>query len=108
MNWHDQIDYWTTSIMEDHDYVTFSSYWDELFTTGFFPIAIIIFFNVKIYSKVQNTLLLTIHIFELNRKCINYLTRIIKVEWYYNIDSWIGQNEIWKIYWNRKKTIKEM
>ena len=45
-------DYWTTSIMEDPVYIRFSSYWDDLFTTGFLPLAILVFFNLRIYLKV--------------------------------------------------------
>ena len=45
-------EYWTTSIMEDPVYITFSSYWDDLFTTGFLPLCISIFFNLQIYLKV--------------------------------------------------------
>ena len=44
--------YWTTPIIEDPDYIRFSSYWDDLFTTGFLPLAISMFFNLRIYLKV--------------------------------------------------------
>ena len=44
-------DYWTTPVMEDPVYIRFSSYWDDLFTTGFLPLAILIFFNVQIYLQ---------------------------------------------------------
>ena len=47
-----ETDYWTTSIMEDPVYIRFSSYWDDLITTGFLPLAILIFFNLRIYLKV--------------------------------------------------------
>ena len=46
-------EYWTTPIMEDPNYIRFSSYWDDLFGTGFLPLAMSIFFNLKIYLKVQ-------------------------------------------------------
>ena len=45
-------EYWTTPIIEDPRYIRFSSYWDDLFTTGFLPLAISMFFNLKIYLKV--------------------------------------------------------
>ena len=45
-------EYWTTPIIEDPDYIRFSSYWDDLFTTGFLPLAISMFFNLRIYLKV--------------------------------------------------------
>ena len=47
-------DYWTTPIMEDPVYIRFSSYWDDLFTTGVLPLAILIFFNVRIYAQVSS------------------------------------------------------
>ncbi len=45
-------DYWTTSIMEDPTYIRFSSYWDELITTGIVPLLALIYFNLRIYLKV--------------------------------------------------------
>ena len=45
-------EYWTTPMIEDPSYIRFSSYWDDLFTTGVLPLAISIFFNLKIYLKV--------------------------------------------------------
>ena len=45
--------YWTTPIMDDANYIVFSSYWDDLFTTGFLPLAITMFFNLRIYVKVR-------------------------------------------------------
>ena len=49
----DAPEYWTTPIIEDPTYIRFSSYWDDLLTTGFLPLAILIFFNLKIYLKVN-------------------------------------------------------
>ena len=48
----DAPEYWTTPIIEDPSYIRFSSYWDDLFTTGFLPLAISMFFNLRIYLKV--------------------------------------------------------
>ena len=45
--------YWTSPIMNDPNYVLFTSYWDELFTTGILPLAVTSFFNIKIYIKVS-------------------------------------------------------
>ena len=45
-------EYWTTSLMEDPVYIRFSSYWDELITTGILPIVSLIYFNLRIYLKV--------------------------------------------------------
>ena len=47
-------EYWTSPIMEDPDFIRFSSYWDDLFTTGVLPLGISIFFNLRIYLKVIN------------------------------------------------------
>ena len=46
-------EYWTTVIMEDPIYIRFSSYWDDLFVTGVLPLGMAIFFNLKIYLKVN-------------------------------------------------------
>ena len=48
-----ETDYWTTSIMEDPVYIRFSSYWDDLIVTGFLPLILIIYFNLKIYLEVN-------------------------------------------------------
>ena len=48
-------EYWTTSIMEDPNYIRFSSYWDDLFSTGVLPLGMSIFFNLKIILKVINS-----------------------------------------------------
>ena len=45
--------YWTTALMSDSSYMTFTSYWDELFTTGILPLATTVFFNIRIYLKVH-------------------------------------------------------
>ena len=39
--------------MSDSSYMTFTSYWDELFTTGILPLATTVFFNIRIYLKVH-------------------------------------------------------
>ena len=44
--------YWTTSIMEDTTFIRFSSYWDDLFSTGVLPLSISIYFNLRIFLKV--------------------------------------------------------
>ena len=49
----DEPQYWTAPIMNDPDYILFTSFWDELFTTGIFPLAVTTFFNIKIYIKVS-------------------------------------------------------
>ena len=47
-------EYWTTVIMEDPIYFRFSSYWDDLFVTGVLPLGMAMFFNLKIYLKVNH------------------------------------------------------
>ena len=44
--------YWTTHIMENPVYIRFSSYWDDLIVTGFLPLMVTIFFNLRIYLQV--------------------------------------------------------
>ena len=46
-------EYWTTPIMDDPVYIRFSSYWDDLIVTGFLPLILIIYFNLKIYLEVN-------------------------------------------------------
>ena len=46
-------DYWTTRLNEDKDYITFSSWWDELIVTGVIPLAALVVFNLRIYLKLR-------------------------------------------------------
>ena len=39
--------------MDSPEYLSFHFYWDELFATGIFPLAIIVFLNTRIYFKVK-------------------------------------------------------
>ena len=50
----DGTDYRTTKIFEDAQYITFSAYWDDIVVTGFLPIIILAYLNIKIYLKVIN------------------------------------------------------
>ena len=47
-------EYWTTSVMENPEYVRFSSYWDDLTISGIVPLVSLIYFNARIYLKVIN------------------------------------------------------
>lgn len=47
------VQYWTTPLMEDPDYIRFSSYWDELIATGFVPLLALVYFNSRIYVKIR-------------------------------------------------------
>ena len=38
---------------EDKQYITFSSYWDDIVVTGLVPILILAWLNLKIYLKVR-------------------------------------------------------
>ena len=58
--------YWTTSITEDPALIRFSSYWDDLFTTGVLPLGLSIFLNLRIYFKVN----IVKRIFEFLTKCL--------------------------------------
>ena len=46
-------DYWTTPLNEDQDYITFSSWWDELIVTGIIPLSALVVFNSRIYLKLR-------------------------------------------------------
>ena len=46
-------EYWTTSIMDSPEYLSFNFYWDELFISGALPLTITIFCNTRIYLKVK-------------------------------------------------------
>ena len=46
-------DYQTTKMYEDKQYITFSSYWDDIVVTGLLPILILAWLNLKIYLKVR-------------------------------------------------------
>ena len=46
-------EYWTTSIMDSPEYLSFNFYWDELLTSGILPLTATIFFNTRIYLKVK-------------------------------------------------------
>ena len=48
-------DYWPAPIMEDPNYIRFSSYWDEITITGVIPLLALVYFNTSIYLKVSYT-----------------------------------------------------
>ncbi len=45
--------YVTTALMEDPDYIRFSSYWYDLISTGFVPLFALVYYNSKIYFKIR-------------------------------------------------------
>jgi hypothetical protein len=45
--------YITTPLMEDPDYIRFSSYWSDLISTGFVPLFALVYYNSKIYLKIR-------------------------------------------------------
>lgn len=46
-------DYFTTVLNEDQDYITWSSWWDELIVTGIIPLSALVVFNLRIYLKLR-------------------------------------------------------
>ncbi len=48
-------DFQTTDLMEDPVYIQFSSYWDELLTTGAVPLMALLFFNVRMILKIRES-----------------------------------------------------
>ena len=63
-------EYWTTSIMDSPEYLSFNFYWDELFISGVLPLTITIFCNTRIYLKVKI----------LHGKWILIIVQLIKLE----------------------------
>lgn len=47
------VDYSTTSLNEDQNYITFSSWWDELIVAGIIPLSSLVVFNMRIYLKLR-------------------------------------------------------
>jgi len=45
-------DYKISDMMGDPIYIRFTSYWDDIFVTGFIPLLLLMYFNVKLYFKV--------------------------------------------------------
>ena len=45
-------DYWTSDFKEDTRYVVMSSY-NELLTTGIFPLIALCYYNYKIYARIK-------------------------------------------------------
>ena len=93
-------DYWTTSIMENPTYIRFSSYWDELITSGIVPLLALIYYNSNIYCKVSNNtpenLYLILLIFvkgpiTLTRNTVWNFVKLRKYR-YYNFDFSLGQS----------------
>ncbi|TRY78397.1 hypothetical protein TCAL_08983 [Tigriopus californicus] len=49
------ITYWTTALMDNETYIQFTSYWDDIITTGLLPFSGLIFFNSSIYLKIRKS-----------------------------------------------------
>ena len=47
------LDYSPTIMNEDKNYITFSSWWDELIVTGIIPFFALVAFNSRIYMKLR-------------------------------------------------------
>ena len=46
-------DYATSPLMENTAYIWANAYWDDLMITGFIPLLILIYFNLRIYLRVS-------------------------------------------------------
>ena len=58
-------DYATTDMMEDTMYTWTNAYWDDLMVTGFLPLIILVYFNVRIYLTVsKNKLVMSVMLSE--------------------------------------------
>ena len=51
----DMITYWTTDLMNNPIYISFTSYWDDLFATGIFPFVALVYFNVLIICQIRQS-----------------------------------------------------
>lgn len=49
------ITYWTTSLMANETYIQFTSYWDDIITTGILPFSGLVFFNSCIYLNIRKS-----------------------------------------------------
>lgn len=47
--------YWTTHLMDNENFIQFSSYWDDIFCTGLIPFGALMFFNASIYMKIRSS-----------------------------------------------------
>ncbi len=45
--------YWTTALMENPNYVRFSSYWIDVVVTGLFPLILLSYMNFRIFLKIK-------------------------------------------------------
>ena len=52
----DGSDYKISEMMGDPIYIRFTSYWDDILVTGFIPLLLLMYFNLKLYLKVINVL----------------------------------------------------
>ena len=48
----DGTDYKISDMMGDPIYIRFTSYWDDILVTGFIPLLLLLYFNLKLYFKV--------------------------------------------------------
>ena len=49
--------YWTTDLMENPDYVLFSSYWNDIIVTGLLPLVLLCYLNLRVFIKIKVSLL---------------------------------------------------
>ncbi len=50
-----KLDYVTTALNENKNYIVFCSWWNDLIVFGVIPFVSLVFFNLKIYWKVQSS-----------------------------------------------------
>ena len=46
-------DYITTELMENTVYIWINAYWDDVMVSGFVPLIILVYFNIRIYLKAS-------------------------------------------------------
>ena len=49
----DGTDYITTDLLENTVYIWINAYWDDVMVSGFIPLIILVYFNIRIYIKAS-------------------------------------------------------
>ena len=75
-------DYATSPLMENTAYIWANAYWDDLMITGFIPLLILIYFNLRIYLRVSYHKIRSISAISISTAICRYIFYIIN--YFYN------------------------
>ena len=75
-------DYATSPLMENTAYIWANAYWDDLMITGFIPLLILIYFNLRIYLRVSYHKIRSISALSISTVIYRYIFCIIN--YFYN------------------------